>query len=65
MFAVSFNCLIRYCDIDAASDEPRTNTTTRRAYFEKYMAAWPALFAPPTMNTSSSLVDIASVIAAP
>ena len=35
------------------------------AYLEKYMAAWPAEFAPPTMKTFSSLQALASVIAAP
>ena len=39
---------VPYWDIDTASESPRTTMITRRAYFEKCMAAWPAEFAPPT-----------------
>ncbi len=35
--------------MEAASDSPRTSMTTRRAYGEKFIAAWPAELAPPTM----------------
>ena len=65
MFGVSPIWSIRYCDMPLVSESPRTSMTTRRAYLEKYMAAWPAELAPPTMKTSSSRQDIASVIAAP
>src|SRR4030095_1152124 len=43
-FGVCFSWLIKYCDIEVESDEPRTSITTRRAYLEKYIAACPALF---------------------
>ena len=36
-----------------------------RAYRAKYTAAWPAEFAPPTMNTFWSAHSAASVIAEP
>ena len=49
----------------AASDSPRTSITTRRAYREKYMAACPAELAPPTMYTSSSRQETASVAPPP
>jgi hypothetical protein len=45
----------RYCDICNESDSPRTSIVTLRAYLEKYSAACPAEFAPPTMYTSSFL----------
>ena len=35
--------------MEAESDAPRTSITTLRAYLEKYIAACPAEFAPPTM----------------
>ena len=49
MFGVALSWFIKYCDIEDASDEPRTSITTRRAYCEKYIAACPALLAPPTI----------------
>ena len=40
---------MRYVDIASSSDSPRTTRVTDAAFCEKYMAAWPALLAPPTM----------------
>jgi hypothetical protein len=45
---VSLIWSIRYCDIVLEREAPRTTMTTRSAYFAKFMAAWPAEFAPPT-----------------
>ena len=40
---------MRYVDMASSSDSPRTTRVTERAFCEKYIAAWPALLAPPTM----------------
>src|SRR5436305_4180143 len=65
MFFISPIWSTRYCDIPLLRESPRTSITTRRAYLEKNMDAWPAELAPPTMKTSSSRQDMASVMAAP
>jgi hypothetical protein len=49
MFGVFLIWSMRYCDMEAESDPPRTSITTLRANLAKYMAACPAEFAPPTM----------------
>ena len=50
MLSIAAICSIRYCDIDAleavAADDA---ACTARAYRAKYIAAWPAELAPPTM----------------
>ena len=48
MFGVAPMRSTRYCDIFASSESPRTSMITRRAYCEKYMAAWPAELPAPT-----------------
>ena len=48
MLGVSLIWSIRYCDMVLASESPRTRMTTRSAYLAKFIAAWPAEFAPPT-----------------
>jgi hypothetical protein len=49
MLGVLLMSSIKYFDIVAASDDPRTSMMTRLANLEKFMAAWPAEFAPPMM----------------
>src|SRR5262249_56557816 len=44
---------IKYWDMVLERDSPRTKMTTRSAYLAKFMAAWPAEFAPPTPYTIS------------
>ncbi len=39
---------MRYCDIEAVSESPRTSSTTLRANSAMFSAAWPAEFAAPT-----------------
>ena len=47
------------------SESPRTTMYTVWAYLLKYIAACPAEFPAPTMNTSCPVTEGASVIAAP
>src|SRR5579864_4667627 len=42
MFGVCSICSIRYCDMVLPREGPRTRITTRSAYLEKFIAAWPA-----------------------
>jgi hypothetical protein len=41
-------CSIRYCDIEEPRDSPLITMNTFLANFDKYMAACPAEFPPPT-----------------
>ena len=65
MLGVASICSTRYCDIEPASDGPRTSIVTVVLRCAKYSAAWPAEFAPPTTYTCWSAQLIASVSAAP
>ncbi len=65
MLGVASICAIRYDDIDAVNDGPRTTMVTDRQRWAKCMAAWPAELAPPMTYTSWSAQLIASVSAAP
>ena len=56
---------IRYSDMLAASEGPRTSSVTCRAYFARCSAAWPAELPPPTTNTCSPVIEGASETAAP
>ena len=49
IFFVAAIWFSRYCDMVSDKELPRTSIVTWRANLEKYMAAWPAEFAPPTM----------------
>ena len=49
IFFVALIWSSRYWDMVAESESPRTTMVTCRAKREKYKAAWPAEFAPPTM----------------
>src|SRR6202007_1259573 len=49
IFFVAAIWFSKYCDMVAERELPRTSIVTRRANFEKYIAACPAEFAPPTM----------------
>ena len=51
IFGWEASCSIRYVDILATSDSPRTTTDTVEAYRANSMAACPAEFAPPITNT--------------
>ena len=46
----------------AASDSPRTRSVTVEAYFERWMAAWPAEL-PPTTTTGRPVIAAASLTA--
>ena len=65
MFSVASIRAIRYCDIVASSDGPRTSIITRVACRAKFSAAWPAELAAPTRKTSSPAVCAASTAVAP
>ena len=55
----------RYSDMLFPRSSPLQSRKTLLAWLEKNIAAWPAELAPPTMYTSSSLHEKASVWAAP
>ncbi len=51
--------------MDADRSGPRTSSVTDFAPRDRYMAAWPAELAPPTMYTSWPWQEAASVSAEP
>jgi hypothetical protein len=65
MLGVAVISSMRYCDIRAARESPRTTIVTCWAYRARLTAAWPAELAPPAMKTCSPAKAVLSDVVAP